>query len=362
VRVGTLPMRLMALEYGADLVWTEETVDKKIIGCERKVNPATGTIEYSKNGRQVFVTHPDEKGKVIFQIGTADPDLALQAALTVKDDVAGIDVNCGCPKKFSVQGGMGAALLSNQPQLKKILDNLVANSGLPVTCKIRILQTPEKTRELVQMVESTGIKALTVHCRTKDMRSSQRAQWDALKDIVETVKSIPVIANGDVFEYKDVQRLKDHTNVSSVMVARGAQWNPSVFRKEGKLSFQEVATAYLKKCIQLDNIRQNTKYVLLTFDKEDSNHTKSAFYLKMMQAKSIPTYCELFKIENFYKEELAAQQERIRAAAQENGEVTIASKRKLEEDSDDSNIESDIKIQRTDDKPVEQVTKTAIEA
>jgi tRNA-dihydrouridine synthase 2 len=82
-------MRLLALDYGADLVWTEETVDKKIIGCERKLNrecpvsAATGTIEYLKNGRPIFVTHPDEKGRVIFQVGTADPDLALQAALTV---------------------------------------------------------------------------------------------------------------------------------------------------------------------------------------------------------------------------------------------------------------------------------------
>ncbi|CAM0142434.1 tRNA-dihydrouridine synthase 2 [Umbelopsis sp. WA50703] len=361
VRVGTLPMRLLALDYGADLVWTEETVDKKIIGCERKLNPATGTIEYLKNGRPIFVTHPDEKGRVIFQVGTADPDLALQAALTVKDDVAGIDVNCGCPKKFSIQGGMGAALLSNQPKLKKILENLVANAGLPVTCKIRILETAEQTRELVKMVESTGVKAITVHCRTKDMRSSQKAQWDALKDIVDTVKTIPVIANGDVFEYGDIQRLKDHTNVSSVMVARGAQWNPSVFRKEGKLAFQEAATAYLKKCIEVDNIRQNTKYVLLTLDKEDSNHTKSAFYLKMMQAKSIPTYCELFGIEEFYKEQLASQQARRKAAAEEVGEDSIASKRKIE-GVDNPNTTSDIKIQRTEDKPVEQVTKTAIEA
>lgn len=103
------------------------------------------------------------------------------------------------------------------------------------------------------------------------MRSSEKAQWDALKDIVETIKTIPVVANGDVFEFEDIQRLKDHTSnvskitmlctnvrslitlitsisdVSSVMVARGAQWNPSVFRKEGKIDFEDIAKEYLKK-------------------------------------------------------------------------------------------------------------------
>lgn len=48
--------------------------------------------------------------------------------------------------------------------------------------------------------------------RTKNMRSSEKAQWDALKDVVETVKNIPVVANGDVFEYEDIQKLKDHTS------------------------------------------------------------------------------------------------------------------------------------------------------
>ncbi|GAB5588315.1 tRNA-dihydrouridine synthase 2 [Umbelopsis nana] len=360
VRVGTLPMRLLALEYGADLVWTEETIDKKIIGSERKLNTVTGVTEYVKNGRVVFATHPDERGKVIFQIGTADPDLALKAALTVKEDVAGIDVNCGCPKKFSIQGGMGAALLSNQPVLKKILENLVANCGLPVTCKVRILETPEKTRELVKMIEGTGVKAISVHCRTKDMRSSEKAQWDALKDIVETIKTIPVVANGDVFEFEDIQRLKDHTNVSSVMVARGAQWNPSVFRKEGKIDFEDIAKEYLKKCVRVSNVQQNTKYCLLTMNK-DPLHTKSEFYTKMMQTKSMLDFCKLFGIEEFYHAEIAAQEERRKAIKTEAKADELPLKRKLE----DREISTDahkVKVARTEDNVVEQLTtKTAVE-
>jgi hypothetical protein len=56
--------------------------------------------------------------------------------------------------------------------------------------------------------------------RTKDMRSSEKAQWDALKDIVENVKTIPVVANGDVFEYEDIQKLKDHTSKYYKLIER----------------------------------------------------------------------------------------------------------------------------------------------
>lgn len=126
---------------------------------------ATGTIDYRKGKAMTFSTCDAEKGKVILQLGTADPDLALEAALTLKNDVSAVDLNCGCPKKFSIQGGMGAALLSNPELLEKILTKLVKHSGMPVTCKIRLLDTREKTIELVKMIVSTGVKALTVHCR-----------------------------------------------------------------------------------------------------------------------------------------------------------------------------------------------------
>lgn len=82
-----------------------------------------------------------------------------------KDDVSAVDLNCGCPKKFSVQGGMGAALLSNPDNLVKILENLVQHAGMPVTCKIRLLPNQEDTLKLVRRIVVTGIKALTVHCR-----------------------------------------------------------------------------------------------------------------------------------------------------------------------------------------------------
>lgn len=82
-------------------------------------------------------------------------------------DVAGIDVNCGCPKRFSIQAGMGAALLKEPEKLELILRTLVSGvpTGLPVTAKIRLLPNIEDTLNLAKRLASTGIRALTVHAR-----------------------------------------------------------------------------------------------------------------------------------------------------------------------------------------------------
>ncbi|KAK3063501.1 hypothetical protein LTS18_015022, partial [Coniosporium uncinatum] len=133
VRSGELPSRLLALKYGADLVWGPETIDKAMIGTTRHVNPITSCIEwtrFSSNGLNtpalnpearasvIYRIHPElEKGKLIYQIGTSNPTLAVQAAKLVAGDVAGIDVNAGCPKPFSTTGGMGAALLKTPDTL-----------------------------------------------------------------------------------------------------------------------------------------------------------------------------------------------------------------------------------------------------
>ena len=85
----------------------------------------------------VFRTCDKEKGKVVLQIGTANADRALKIGKLVEQDVAAIDINMGCPKEFSVKGGMGAALLANADNAKSILTTLVNGLSIPVTCKIR---------------------------------------------------------------------------------------------------------------------------------------------------------------------------------------------------------------------------------
>ena len=247
-----MPTRLFALKHGATLVWAPEIVDKAILHSTREVDrelslnmtyntskpiieAITGVISYNGVSRAIFTTHPVEKPYLIYQIGSSDPELAVQAAKMVMQDVSGIDLNCGCPKPFSTHAGMGAALLTNPDLLCSILTALRREMPpeITVTAKIRLLPSQEDTLKLVERIVNTGISALTVHCRTRNMREKDRAVIERLREIVEFVeglgRGIAVIENGDCLSWEDAKRVRETTGAHSVMIARGAEANPSCF-------------------------------------------------------------------------------------------------------------------------------------
>lgn len=120
VRINTLPFRLLSLNYGADYVFTEEIIAKKLMFCERLFNEDLKTYDYisTKDGSLALRTHPDEKGKLILQLGANNPDDAVKAFQVAKEDIIGVDLNMGCPKHFSTHGNMGGNLLI-MPDLAK---------------------------------------------------------------------------------------------------------------------------------------------------------------------------------------------------------------------------------------------------
>lgn len=302
VRVGTLPMRLLALKYGADIVYAEEIIDFKILKTTRIENKLLGTVDFVlTDGTVVFRTCDAEKQRVVFQMGTADPERALKVAKLLENDVAGIDVNMGCPKDYSCKGGMGAALLTQPDTVRKILTTLVQGVSKPVTCKIRILPTVEETIAFAKMVEETGIVALAVHGREKHERSRDPVHINVIREVAKAV-SIPVIANGVslmINTYKDIEKYRQETGCSSVMLARAAQWNPSIFRKEGRLSASEVITEYVKLAINFDNNFGNTKYCLQRLLHEDTTSTEA---LQLLHAKEMLEICEIWNLTSYYED------------------------------------------------------------
>ncbi|KAG8082773.1 hypothetical protein GUJ93_ZPchr0014g47305 [Zizania palustris] len=96
--------------------------------------------------------------------------------------------------------------------------------------------------------------------KVKD-RPKDPAKWDEIADVVSAL-SIPVIANGDVFEYDDFKRIKDATGAASVMVARGAMWNASIFCAKGKKPWEDVKREYVRKSILWENDLKSTKQTL----------------------------------------------------------------------------------------------------
>jgi len=319
VRSGECPSRLLALKYGADLVWGPETIDKALIGTTRRENAKTNTVDFtrlSSNGAKnpalnptqresiIYSLHPEREGrKLIYQIGTSNPVTAVQAAKLIAPDVAGIDVNAGCPKPFSTSGGMGAALLKTPDKLCSILEALVKEVGEPneigISVKIRILSTAEETETLVRRLVATGITGLTVHCRTTPMRPRERAIRDQLKMVANVCREAGVacLMNGDVYSRDEALELISEFGCDGAMIATAAETNPAVFRPKaegGMAPWEEVVKEYVKTAMEVGNRWGNTKYLLGQMIPGKSNT-----YTAMTRTKS---YTELVKASKYDEE------------------------------------------------------------
>ncbi|XP_006818433.1 tRNA-dihydrouridine(20) synthase [NAD(P)+]-like [Saccoglossus kowalevskii] len=338
VRIGTLPNRLLALHYGADIVYGEELIDYKMLQCKRVENDILNTVDFVlENGQPVFRTCAKEKDKLVFQMGTSDPQRALQVAKLVEKDVAGIDVNMGCPKEFSIKGGMGAALLTKPDKIKDILTTLVNGVSKPVTCKIRILPKVEETIALAKLIQSTGVAAVAVHGRLREERPRHHVNCDIIKAVAESL-SIPVIANGGSDEYlncyEDIEKFKLLTGSSSVMIAREAQWNMSIFRKDGLLPEDDICKAYLKYAVDYDNPYTNSKYCLQQVLHKNMESSQGHALRRAESAKDV---CAIWGMEEYWQEVQSKQQRSKeyfeRQRAPHDNFYTGMRKRKLEDGS-----------------------------
>ncbi|XP_034828139.1 tRNA-dihydrouridine(20) synthase [NAD(P)+]-like isoform X1 [Maniola hyperantus] len=309
VRIGTLPMRLLALRYGADIVYSEELIDWKFLRSKRRYNDILNTVDFvdQTDGTIVFRTCLEEKEKVVLQLGTCSADRALKVAKVLENDVAAIDINMGCPKEFSIKGGMGVALLQNSDKACQILKTLVDNLSIPVTCKIRIFETPEKTLEVVKKLVNTGISAIAIHGRTKDERPQHFVHTDFIKYVAERI-SIPVIANGgskEIEKYADIFKFKEMTGCTSVMLARAAEWNCSIFRKDGMLPMDTVIKEYLKLAVDYDNSPSNSKYCIQNILRELQETPRGR---KFLECQTLEQICAIWDLDSYCQEKQSEYQ------------------------------------------------------
>ena len=178
------------------------------------------------------------------QLFGSEPETMADAVKKARD-ISGceiIDINMGCPVGKVVRNGEGSALMRDLPLAGRILDAVVKASDVPVTVKFRKGWDGGSVNavELARLAEQAGAGALCVHGRTRAQGYSGRADWGIIREVKAAV-SIPVIANGDVFEPEDVPRILKVTGADLVMIGRGAMGNPWLFsRGQAALEGREV--------------------------------------------------------------------------------------------------------------------------
>ena len=213
------PFRQLCLRMGAGMAVSEMML----------ANPDTWNTEKSRKRRY----HTDEHGIRSVQILGCDPMLMAQAARqNVADGAQIIDINMGCPAKKVNKKQAGSALLQDPGLVREILDAVIAAVEVPVTLKIRTGWDPEHRNgvEIARLAEQAGVRALTVHGRTRACLFNGQAEYDTIKAIKQAI-AIPVIANGDIDTPLKASQVLAYTGADAVMIGRAAQGQPWIFRQ-----------------------------------------------------------------------------------------------------------------------------------
>lgn len=248
---------------------------------------STKAMEYeSKKTEKLLEIMEDERPSAVQIFGSSPYTIAKTIEkLNENDNIDIIDINMGCPAPKLVKNGDGAGLLLDLKNVENIVKEAVKVSSKEITVKTRKgFDNKHITAvEVAKICDSFGVSQITIHGRTREEYYSGVADLDIIKKVKEAV-SIPVIGNGDVVSLETAKRMFEYTNCDGIMIARGAQGNPWIFKSilEGK----EYIPSNMEK---LDIILEHINNALEYEDKKQATlklRKHIAWYLKGMDGST----------------------------------------------------------------------------
>lgn len=195
---------------------------------------AKGVQHNNKNTKELLKVDERER-PVAMQMFGSDPEIMAEMArkLNEYEDIDILDINMGCPAPKIVKNGEGSALTLNPKLVGEIISAVSKASEKPVTVKFRKGFDDQHLNalEIGKIAEESGAKAVTIHGRTREQYYAGKADWDIIKALKEEIKTIPVIGNGDIFTPEDAKKMLEYTGCDAVMIGRGSQGNPFIFKR-----------------------------------------------------------------------------------------------------------------------------------
>lgn len=219
--VSDPPFRAVCKEGGADLMYTEFVSSEGLIRDAAKSIQKLDIFEYERPiGIQLFGSDIETMGECTKIATKASPDL--------------IDINYGCPVKQVACKGAGAALLQDIPKMVRMTEAVVKATHLPVTVKTRLGwdESTKNIQEVAERLQDIGIKALTVHGRTRVQMYKGEADWTLIGKIKENPRiQIPIFGNGDIDSPEKALEYRNRFGIDGIMIGRASIGYPWIFNE-----------------------------------------------------------------------------------------------------------------------------------
>ena len=217
--VNCIAFRIQCRMHGAAMVTSA------MIDCD-------GLVSCEDERRNYLLHYAKEERPVAGQLVGVDKAHMVEAAKILEPHVDIIDINLGCPDNDVVGKKAGSFLTKHPEQIKKFLPAVVEAVKKPVTAKIRIGWDENNITALqtAELLESYGVKAITIHGRTRKQFFEGKADWDIIRKVKDKA-NIPIIANGDVFNPKQAKAIMERTQCEAIMIGRASMGNPRIFEQ-----------------------------------------------------------------------------------------------------------------------------------
>ena len=215
-----LPFRLVVREIGGVGLCTTDLVN------------ARSLLEKNKNAFKLIETRPADSPLAVQLFGSVPEEMRDAAQILESLGFASVDINMGCPVRKVCNVGGGSAMMTELSKTAALVRGMVNAVKIPVTAKMRLGWDDENLTapDLARVLEDAGVAAIFVHGRTREQGFGGTVNLAGIRAVVQAVKNVPVIGNGDVTTPEAAKKMFDETGCAGVSIGRGAFYNPWIFQ------------------------------------------------------------------------------------------------------------------------------------